>query len=211
MIGIVYSKNLSPESLDVARAFFERNGEQVDLRVRPNRPLNTVEWALPALVTIWVMKPFFHGLFKKLGEESGVALKGFIASLYSRIRGVNNRVYDSDQLRQLAEGASSESCGRQGPALRFCVTLSTADGESTTSVEVVVPDGLTDIDVEIATTSLVGGLGAALDHQQALLDEHPKSVQPISLIYATDDGWMSDWERLEKEANAARTKKPSGA
>ena len=210
MIGIEYSKNLPPDAADYARNFFERHGGTVQVRVRENRTLNAIDWALPALLTVWIAKSFFDGLLKELGKESGSALKGLLSTLYSRVRGVNNRVYDADQLRQLAEGASPESFGRQGPALRLVVSMETCDGEHSSSISVVVPDGLTDIEIEVATSSLVMGLPSAVQHQQELLDEHQKSARPTSLIYTTTDGWMIDWERIEKQANATRTKGPQG-
>lgn len=208
MIGIEYAKNLPIESVDIARCFFESHGQTVRARVRENRTLNAIEWALPAVLTIWVAKSFFDGFFKELGKDSGAALKGLVASLYDKVRGVNNRVYDASQLRQIVEGAPPESLGRQGPALRLVVTLETSASQKGSSVSIVVPDGLTEVEIEIASSSLIHGLEAALDSQQRLLDEEPKSVRPTSLIYCTADGWMTDWERIEKEANAARNKDP---
>ncbi len=204
MTGIEYSKNLPLETVDLAREFFENHGQTVQVRVRENRTLAAAEWALPALLTIWVAKSFFDGFFKELGKESGAALKGLLANLYSRVRGVNNRVYDAAQLRQIVDGAAPESLGRQGPALRLVVNLDASDGQHNTKISLVVPDGLTEVEIEIATSSLVGGLESTLDDQQALLDEHPKSIRPTSLIYASEDGWMTDLERVQKEANAAR-------
>jgi hypothetical protein len=206
MIGIEYAKNITIESVDIARGFFESHGQPVRARVREDRTLNTIEWALPALLTIWVAKSFFDGFFKELGKESGAALKGLVTNLYGRVRGVNNRVYDATQLRQIGEGANPESLGRQGPALRLVVTLETSASQRGSSVSIVVPDGLTDVEIEIATSSLVNGLESAIDGQQKLLDEHAKSIRPMSLIYSTADGWMTDWERIEKEGNAARNR-----
>lgn len=204
MIGIEYAKNIPIESVDFARGFFESHGQPVRARVRENRTLNAIEWALPALLTIWVAKSFFDGFFKELGKESGAALKGLITSLYGRVRGVNNRVYDATQLRQIVEGAHPDSLGRQGPALRLIITLETSASQKVSTVSIVVPDGLTDVEIEIASSSLVSGLEPALDSQQTLLDESPESVPPKALIYSTDDGWMTDWERIEKEASAVR-------
>lgn len=207
MIGIEYSRNLPPDAVDFVRDFFVRHGGAVQVRVRENRTLNAIEWALPALLTVWIAKSYFDGLLKELGKETGSALKGLLLTLYSRVRGVNNRVYDADQLKQLAEGASPESLGRQGPALRLVVSLENSDGKQASSISVVVPDGLTDVEIEVATSSLVVGLASAVEHQQKLLDEYPKSVRPTSIIYTVADGWLTDCERIEKEANAAKAQK----
>jgi hypothetical protein len=204
MTSIEYAKNLPLESVDLAREFFENHGQTVHVRVRENRTLNVGEWALPALLTVWVAKSFFDGFFKELGKESGAALKGLLNTLYSRVSGVNNRFCDATALRQIADGAPPESLGCQGPALRLVVSLETTDSQHTTGVSFVVPDGLTEVEIEIATSRLVGGLESALDQQQELLDEHLKSLRPTSLIYSSEDGWMTDWERIEKEAKAAR-------
>lgn len=200
MISIEHAKLVAPEAVASLRHFFAEHNQQTRVRVRESGVLNTLEWAIPALVTIWITKSFFDGFLKELGKDSATSLKAFIRSNYSRLRGTPNRAYNASELRKLAEGDSPDSVGRQGPVMKIVIDVPSSDGSSSASMSFIIPDGFDDIEIEVASSTWADNIGAALDRQSELLNDPNHPRRPVELIYDREDGWLEGDALIAKEA-----------
>lgn len=168
---------------------------------------NTLEWALPALITIWITQSFFNGFFRELGKDGAQALKRLIQESYAKLRGTPNLTCNADELKKLADGASVESVGRRGPLIDVTVEIPIGDGASEKTISLVFPSDLTDIEVELAvTTSFDHGL-PAMQHELSTKKLSSEEGRPERLIYDKESGWLSASEMAIKDGNAAMARR----
>ncbi len=71
-----------------------------DLAVVPRAPslYNALEWALPAALAIWIIKPYTDAFLAKLGTDSASGLQAALASTYRRLRKRRLRYRNQDEL-----------------------------------------------------------------------------------------------------------------
>lgn len=207
MIVIDHAQNVDPKFLESLKAFFESRNVEVRSRQKERGIHNTLEWALPALITIWITKSFFDGFLREMGKDGAQALKRLIQESYAKLRGTPNRACDADELRKLADGAPIESVGHQGPVIDVTVTIPIGDGESQKAITLVFPSGLNDIEVEVAVTTAFDNGLPAIQHEFSTQSSSSDEGRPERLIYDKEAGWLSAFEMATKEANAAMARK----
>jgi hypothetical protein len=208
MIVVDHAQSVDPKFLESLKDFFGSRNIEVKLRQRERGIHNALEWALPALITIWITKSFFDGFLREMGKDGAQALKRLIQEAYAKLRGTPNRACDADELRKLADGAPIESVGHPGPVMDVTVTIPIGDGESQKSITLVFLSGLNDIEVEVAVATAFDNGLPAIQHEFSTQSSSSDKGRSERLIYDKEAGWLSAFEMATKEANAAMTRKP---
>lgn len=199
MIAINHARNVDSEVIESLKAFFEDQGVQVKVQQSERGTYAAIEWALPALLTLWITKSYFDGFLKEMGKDSAQSLKQLIKAAYTKLRKTPNRFCDADELRRLADGAPTESVGKLGPAINLNISVASTDSVSKT-INFVFPSGLNDLEIEMAvTTSIEEVLPAfqfAVENQPA--DSEDKLRE--RLVYDNNLGWLTAFDMAMKEA-----------
>lgn len=199
MVFIAHRKNVDLGILTSLQGFFESREFKTETRVKPDSIHNAIEWALPALISLWIAKSFFDGFIKEMGKDGAQALKSLIAESYKKLRGTSNKAYNADELGQMANGTSPELMGRQGPVIDVMVEISTKNEESPTSVRCVFPAGLNDVEVEVAVTTWIEDVLPSMQQEQPDRDGEDRA----KFIYDQSDGWLTDYQKTMKEGMEA--------
>lgn len=199
MIGIQHAQNVDSELVESLKAFFEDEGVQVKVQASERGTYAAIEWALPALLTLWITKSYFDGFLKEMGKDSAQSLKQLIKAAYTKLRKTPNRVCDADEMRRVADGAPIESVGRLGPAINLNISVSSADDGSKT-INFVFPSGLNDLEVDMAVTSSFEEVLPTFQHCDENQPSESEDKFRERLVYDSKLGWLTAFDMAMKEA-----------
>lgn len=57
-------------------------------KYEPNQPYNAIEWIIPTFVVTYLIKPYFDGFLKEMGEDNYIVLKGWLKETANKLRNV---------------------------------------------------------------------------------------------------------------------------
>jgi len=80
----------------------ELNESNLNLKVEkfPNEPYAAMEWAIPAVISAYLLKPFFEGYFKEAGKRTFNKTESIFSGLFKRKK-VNNLELSKTWLKKL--------------------------------------------------------------------------------------------------------------
>ena len=210
MVAIEHSKEVEAEVLLEIEEFFLRLQARSERYERKDGAFNTIEWALPALVAIWISKAFFDSFFKELGKNAAVSFSEVFSSVYKKLRSKPNRAYCSDDLYKIIEGASPDSVGHACPVLKIEFEFeSPITKKNKSNCEFVFPQQLTDLEVQDALDTLATNLANISVRFAQVLDKIENTYCPLAFIYQPKQGWVSDMELIQKQLTATPKKRKS--
>jgi hypothetical protein len=206
LISIAYAASVESDLLDEFEQYFLAIRCPAERQAREPSTYAAMEWALPALLAVWISKAFFDGFLKELGKDSAHQFKKLMSVAYRRLRNIPNRVYTAADLRQMADGAASESVGRACPILKLQLEVTSNSSAHTTRLSCVFPSGLSERQMQDAVDSLTARLPNIAAEQARLLDNLRASTFPLAYVYIPPRGWLPDTQLIDEQIAKAPKK-----
>jgi len=198
MISIEYREGVESDLLDEFEQYFSVLQYPVERHLRKPSTYGVMEWALPALVVVWISKSFLDAFLKELGKDSAQQFKKILSAAYSRLRNKPNRAYTAADLRQMADGAAPESVGRACPAFKLQLEVTSISTVHTRRLSCVFPSGLSDHQVQDAIDLLIGQASKIVTEQAELLDNPHGADCPLAYVYVPARGWLRDIQLINE-------------
>ena len=145
------------------------------------------EWAIPATITILVIKPFLEGFFKDMGKEAFSTLRPLIQDLFKIGKDKDERVYRGYEILSAPTNADLSVIGTQIPPLH----LEFKFGDAELRIKFIYPSSVPEEDIIIANN--------AIEKIDLSKFENPVWPGPLIFIYDSDSGiWLDQREWIQK-------------
>jgi hypothetical protein len=188
VIQIVARKAIPKRSVAAIAREFRRVGT-VRVRQESPGPYAAGEWALPALLIVFVAKPLFEGFLNQLGADGARTLKVKLAKFICRLKTRENRWVTRSEIqhynKQIKAGHSPPLPGRLGPIFSIEFEL-----EHTTrirhSIRCVLPHGMTDDQVTAALNQLPHDVRAAAKQERSRFPQDGYHGRSDTYVYVID-------------------------
>lgn len=206
MVHIEYAAAVENDILEEFERYFSAIRCPVERHVREPNTYNAIEWALPAVLALWISKAFFDGFLKELGKDSASQFKKLISAAYHRLRDKPNRAYAAADLRQMADGAAPDSVGRPCPVLKFQLDVTSISSSHTRCLSWVFPSGLSERQMQEAMESLTACLPKITSEQARHLENLHSNACPLAYVYVPSRGWVTDLQLINEKMTKAPKK-----
>jgi hypothetical protein len=188
VIQIVVRKGIPKNSVAAIARELGRVGS-VRVRQESPGPHGAGEWALPALLIVFVAKPLFEGFLNELGADGARTLKAKLAKFVRRLKTRENRWVTRSDIqhyeKQVKAGHSPPLPGRVGPIFSIEFEL-----EHTSrirySIRCVLPHGLTDDQVTAALKQLPHDVRAAAKQERPSSPKNGYLRRSDTYVYVID-------------------------
>ena len=164
---------------------------------KDERPWGAWEWALPAVVAIYIIgKPILNGFLQEIGAGGARALKTTLVRLFSRAKQANIRQLSEKDLKVLLQTKGrdrrlkQESVGHPVPILSVHVEL----GDTGSTAEFLFLRALDESKFLRALESLDSAIATAIlaEESRLKIGKHDPQVRPRLLYYVYHVD-RSDW------------------
>jgi hypothetical protein len=109
-IGLTFPENFPDQIIE--RYKTELSADGLDLQIRKisfGGPYASIEWAIPTLIGVYILKPYFDGFLKEMAKDHYIILKNWLKKISSETRDIKITTFAAGQSKDKLDNSNSQS------------------------------------------------------------------------------------------------------